>query len=189
MLAIGVTDPNWFFRLSKDRSHQVVNWWTPTPWNIRGLNRGDRFYFLLKAPHRSIGGFGVFAEYKNLPASEAWQKFGTGNGVASLAELVERTSGFARKRPSTYVGEADPTLGCIVSNSPTLLDDAEFFTPEDCGVSFPRQIVKFKYFRLLDELAPTSPMEDFLRGKPSERQRRTTEEIRLIEGVESGGCR
>ena len=40
---------------------RFVNFWTPTPWGVKGLRKGDRLYFMLKAPVRKIGGYGIFS--------------------------------------------------------------------------------------------------------------------------------
>jgi putative restriction endonuclease len=50
---------------------KIVNFWTPTPWNVRRLKPGDLLYFLLKAPIRKIAGFGHFVSYQNMHASAA----------------------------------------------------------------------------------------------------------------------
>ena len=49
MFAISPTDINWFRQLKDHISseNEAVNFWTPTPWNIRKLKRGDKFFFML----------------------------------------------------------------------------------------------------------------------------------------------
>ena len=67
MFAIAPTDLNWFQQLRTEGVHgNVINFWTPTPWNISRLKKGDKLYFMLKSPIRKIGGFGKFVEYKNM---------------------------------------------------------------------------------------------------------------------------
>jgi|TARA_B110000116_G_scaffold227688_1_gene208722 putative restriction endonuclease len=67
MFAISPTDLNWFQQLrADDLQGNVINFWTPTPWNISRLKSGDNLYFMLKSPIRKIGGYGKFVEYKNM---------------------------------------------------------------------------------------------------------------------------
>jgi putative restriction endonuclease len=146
MIAIANTDLDWFEVLSEEPPTPEINFWTPTPWNIGGLEQGDRFYFLLKAPYRMIGGYGHFRYYENMSASEAWNRFGKGNGVRNLAELVARTSKYASRHSTTFLPTEDPEIGCIILDRPIFFDESEFFRPEDYGKSFPRQVVKLKYF-------------------------------------------
>jgi putative restriction endonuclease len=54
-IAIAPTDIDWFNNL-KEQTHTIVNFWTPTPWNIKKLENGDKLYFMLKKPIRKIGG-------------------------------------------------------------------------------------------------------------------------------------
>jgi len=56
MIAIANTDLDWFELLSTEPPAPEINFWTPTGWNVGKLEKGDRLYFLLKAPIRKIGG-------------------------------------------------------------------------------------------------------------------------------------
>lgn len=147
MIAIAPTDLDWFTQLRQGSLPELVNFWTPTPWNVRGLGTGDRLYFLLKAPIRKIGGFGAFVRYENLSVEHAWKKYGVGNGVQSLDELLERTRGYVGQRSVKGSVEVDTDIGCIVLSRLVLFDDSDFFAPESKGLSFPRQVVKIKYFK------------------------------------------
>ena len=65
MFAISPTDLNWFQQLrTEGLQGNVINFWTPTPWNITRLKSGDNLYFMLKSPIRKIGGYGKLVEYK-----------------------------------------------------------------------------------------------------------------------------
>ena len=75
--AISVTDLDWFATLKRESLGSEINFWTPTPWNVTRLARGEPWYFMLKSPVRKIGGFGLFREYHNMPTSEAWHRYGT----------------------------------------------------------------------------------------------------------------
>ena len=146
MIAIAPTDLDWFELLSAGPPASEINFWTPTPWNIGRLEQGDRLYFLLKAPIRKVGGYSRFRYYENLSAREAWNRFGKGNGVIDLAELVARTSKYADRHSAKFVPTANPEIGCIVLDRAVFFEEREFFKPEDRGKSFPRQVVRLKYF-------------------------------------------
>jgi putative restriction endonuclease len=146
MIGIAPTDLDWFESLREEQYPSVVNFWTSTPWNPRRLDEGDRFYFLLKAPYRMIGGYGYFSYYENMTAKEAWNRFGKGNGVNNLSELVARASRYAERHSIAFAPTENPEIGCIVLSQTVFFDDDQFFRPEDYGLSFPREVVKFKYF-------------------------------------------
>ncbi|MGQ3380767.1 HNH endonuclease [Priestia endophytica] len=148
MLAIAPTDINWFNILSSQSIPGIVNFWTPTPWNVRGLNEGDHLLFLLKSPYRKIAGYGTFKYYENMTAKRAWNKYGIGNGCNSLEELVVKATGYARihsNNPNSYE-TINPEIGCIILENPVFFDEKEFFKPEDVNLNFPLQVVKIKYF-------------------------------------------
>lgn len=149
MFAIAPTDIEWFDYLKENLSSDKINFWTPTPWNVRQLKEGDKLYFLLKSPSRKIGGFGYFSYYENMTAKQAWNRFGINNGVKSLLELVNRCTKYVNKN-SIFVPTENPAIGCIVLENPTFLDEEEFFLPEQHGLSFPTQVVKLKYFHQED---------------------------------------
>ena len=145
-IAIAPTDLNWFYYLREQSNTNIVNFWTPTPWNIKRLKEGDKFYFLLKSPIRKIGGFGYFKKYDNMSVYEAWIKFGKGNGVSDLTELAERCSNYVRKHTKKDLNIDDLEIGCIVLENPVFFDDEHFFSPEKFEFNFAPQIVKIKYF-------------------------------------------
>lgn len=153
MFAIAPTDLAWFRRLREEPPGRSVNFWTPTPWGVRQLREGDRLYFMLKAPVRRIGGYGVFVRYVEMTAADAWDVYGSGNGVESKAELVGRIDGFALKRAKHYSPTGNPLIGCIELTAPVMLDDDQFIDPEACGHPFPAQVVKLKYFDEPDGIA------------------------------------
>ena len=66
----------------------MANFWTPTPWSVKGLKPRDKLYFLLKSPIRKIGGWGSFSRYVDMTAEQAWTEYGLGNGVVSRDQLV-----------------------------------------------------------------------------------------------------
>ena len=111
MFAIATTDLDWFFGLRAGATGRVVNFWTPTPWHVKGLHPGDRLYFMLKAPIRKIGGFGFFVRYSDMTAEKAWTTYGLGNGVPSREALVSKINWFATKRSKGYTPSSDPHIG------------------------------------------------------------------------------
>lgn len=152
MIAIGLTDHDWFTFLREGPIYGEVNFWTPTPWGVSSLRDGDHFYFLLKAPVRKVSGFGRFAAYEEMPASEAWNRYGLATGVTDLTNLVARTMKYVGKHNPSLATDADPVIGCIVLREPVFFDDDDFFAPEDRGAPVPRQVVKFKTFPEIDTL-------------------------------------
>src|SRR2546422_5411559 len=155
MFAIAPTDLGWFERMRDGPVGRIVNFWTPTPWGVKGLQAGDHLYFMLKAPVRKIGGFGAFVRYVDMSAFDAWDTYGLGNGADSRDELVRKIKHFAEKRSQTHVStENNPTIGCIELSDIVTLDNKRFFVPEQFGHTFPRQVVKLKYFSETDNLAP-----------------------------------
>ena len=146
MFAVAPTDLNWFQQLRTDGVYgDVINFWTPTPWNITRFSKGDKLYFMLKSPIRKIGGYGIFVEYKNMKASEAWKKYGRDNGVENLGQLISRTDKYKSKHTKNPL-IADPEIGCILLKDPEFYDDKDFKTDQLIGVHFPKQVVKIKYF-------------------------------------------
>jgi len=161
MIGIAPTDNDWFNQLRQRDTVSKINFWTPTPWNIKKLKQGERLYFLLKSPIRKIGGYGFFYEYENITISEAWKKYGVNNGVANLHELMNRTTGYKRKHASTYdKAELNPIIGCIVLEDPVFFKDEDFFDPEEFGHAFPSQVVKLKYFQKDFDFVPINETKE-----------------------------
>lgn len=150
MFAISPTDKNWFDFLKNEGLNSYVNFWTPTPWNVKNLNTGNRLYFMLKSPIRKVGGFGEFVEYKNLTATEAWNKYGYRNGrtnkqsfITSIQEYIDKNShnfGGRQININTY------EIGCIILKNCEYWEENNYVNSNDYNISFPNQIVKIKYF-------------------------------------------
>jgi len=170
MFAIALTDGHLLETLRTGRTGKVINFWTPTPWNIRGLQPDDRLYFLLKSPIRKIAGHGDFRRYANMRASEAWSAYGLGNGVASLDELVKSVDHFASMHSKNYAATADPEIGCIELSNPVFFPDDEFISPDTIGLSIPNKVMKLKYFTGLDPIK-------------SNRHSVVVESFMLVEGI------
>ena len=152
MFAVAPTDLDWFQQLrSEGVKGEVINFWTPTPWNISRLQVNDKLYFMLKSPIRKIGGYGTFVGYKNMKASDAWRAYGRDNGVENLSELISRTDGYKSKNTKKEL-TIDPEIGCILLKDPEFYDDNNFKTDEEEGINFPKQVVKLKYFNKREKI-------------------------------------
>ncbi|SMC95081.1 HNH endonuclease [Pedobacter nyackensis] len=166
MFAISPTDNNWFYYLKKNNFNSTVNFWTPTPWNIKGLNKGDKFFFMLKAPIRLIGGFGEFVEYKNLTAEQAWIEFGFRNGRDSKQNFIDSIQKYidsnSKKFGKKTINANTYTIGCIILQNCQFWENEEFKQLDKDKIKFSSQIVKLKYFDdALNMLDPSSLIERF----------------------------
>ncbi|GAV24836.1 HNH endonuclease [Carboxydothermus islandicus] len=147
MFAISPTDIGWYNYFKNNPTHREVNFWTPTPWNIKRLKFGDKFLFLLKAPYRKICGYGDFLYYENLTIIEAWYKFGTRNGVESFSDFIKRFNKlFNKNKLDDYKIYENHTIGCIILSNIILFSEDKFKSPEQLNLTFPTQVVKIKYF-------------------------------------------
>ncbi|MDP9577367.1 UNVERIFIED_ORG: hypothetical protein J2X74_003184 [Bacillus sp. 1751] len=148
IFAVANTDINWYKFFSNNNIPSEINFWTPTPWNVRKLSEGDKFLFLLKAPYKKICGFGIYKYYENLSITEVWDKFGTANGVESFSALASLPNKYAKKRSTKNIVNDDLNrqIGCIVLSNAKFFSPKEFIDPSDLGISFANQVVKFKYF-------------------------------------------
>jgi len=154
MFAISTTDDNWFKFLKQNNFNSYVNFWNPTPWNIKKMKLGERWYFLLKSPIRAIAGFGEFYKYENLTAFEAWKLYGHKNGTVDLSEFINVIQIYIDKHSDKLSGiKIDINtykIGCIILNNCQFWDSDEYKVPEHYQISFKKQIVKYKYFTQYD---------------------------------------
>ena len=78
---------------------------------------------------------------------------------------MARASRYAKRHSVAFAPTENPEIGCIVLSQPVFLDEDQFFRPEEYGLSFPRQVVKFKYFTDRDSVgdmeSPGSDHENF----------------------------
>lgn len=120
-IVVGVTDNRWAAFL-RDRDDIVeANFWQPSPHGFKALPEGGPFLSKTKDPSKyrnvnipgySMVGGGFCEEYRQLRVSEAWTIWGTGNGVASEADLLERVHGY--RSSTTQDFDPDPFIGCII---------------------------------------------------------------------------
>ncbi|MGA9370519.1 MAG: HNH endonuclease [Solirubrobacterales bacterium] len=139
---VAPTDHGWYQFLRARPELREVNFWRPSQSRFAALATGELFFFKLKAPHNAIGGFGLFTRAAVLPVWEAWDVFGTANGVADMTELVDRLSRLTGGATRVTV---DDWIGCLAINEP-------IFFPPDAWVPIPmdwnRQIVSGKGYDL-----------------------------------------
>lgn len=151
MFAISNTDNNWFEFLRNAQLNSSVNFWNPTPWRVRSINKGEKWFFMLKSPIRKIGGFGEFVEYKELTPSDAWNEFGHRNGFEVKDEFVSAIQQYLNKHSEAHRGIPinieTYKIGCVVLTNCQFWDSDRYISPEDFNIKFPPQIVKFKVFK------------------------------------------
>jgi putative restriction endonuclease len=110
---VGVTDEQWFNRLSLLKPDEV-NFWQPSGGRkFAALAPGEPFLFKLHSPKNFIVGGGHFVRHSPLPASLAWDAFGEKNGVGSYRELLSRVRRYRKEDDSV-----DPVIGCNVLAEP-----------------------------------------------------------------------
>jgi putative restriction endonuclease len=125
---VAVTDSGWYEFLSR-RASPEVNFWTPSDRRRFSAPEFSPFFFKLKAPHRAIAGFGLFAKWSSLPAWLAWECFGEGNGCESLEALESRLAAI-RARIGYVPSGSIASIGCILLVQPV-------FFPRDAWIPQP----------------------------------------------------
>lgn len=121
---VAVTDFGWYTRLRSLPELEEVNFWKPSAQRPFSAPEFSPFFFKLKSPHNAICGFGYFARYSSLPDWLAWESFGVGNGVESLAELRERIT--AIRERIRFRGHARADIGCILIVQPKFFSEADW---------------------------------------------------------------
>ena len=118
---VGITDKDWFERLSA-KAPDEVNFWQPSAGRRAAkLDAGVPFLFKLHAPLNFIVGGGFFVRYSALPARLAWDAFGDKNGVADYAELHRRIERYRKARI-----QGDPVIGCNILNRPFFFEEKDW---------------------------------------------------------------
>ncbi len=126
---VGVTDGEWF-RFLRSLKPEAVNFWRPSGrQGFRALVPGEPFLFKLHFPQNFIVGGGFFETFSIQPASAAWKRYGTGNGVSSLEEMRARIEYYRGTLPNP---DDDYKIGCVVLTLPFFFQDSYFLpAPED----------------------------------------------------------
>lgn len=126
---IGLTDPDWYSFLKSRDAVDEVNFWQPHgERGFRALKRGDLFFFKLRAPYKTIAGFGFFQRYESLPAWLAWDCFGEMNGAATYEEMIDRICRL-RGEDSSAKLSGDFRIGCIMITAPVFFAAEEQVEP------------------------------------------------------------
>lgn len=125
---VAVTDEDWFaLHASKDQIEEV-NFWRPSPdASFKALQPAELFLFKLHAPNNFIAGGGFFTRFLQLPIRTAWDTFGEGNGVQTLADMRARISQYRRV---PIQSNENPLIGCIMLAEP-------FFWPREMWIPCP----------------------------------------------------
>jgi putative restriction endonuclease len=131
---VAVTDHDWFLLHASKASVEEVNFWRPSSTApFKALLTGEMLLFKLHAPRNFIVGGGFFTRFVQLPISLAWEAFGEGNGVRSLAEMRER---IARYRRSPIGPMDNPSVGCILLAEPFFFSEANWIQiPSDFSLN------------------------------------------------------
>lgn len=142
---VGFTDKTWFDNLAA-LGPDEVNFWRPGGEEaFRALQPGELFLFKLKKPDDFIVGGGFFTRFSILPASLAWDAFGTKNGRGSFIEFRSIINAYRKKKGKEEL--ADPFIGCVVLTAP-------FFLPRGDWIPAPKNwsihIVQGKLFDARD---------------------------------------
>lgn len=124
---VGITDSNWFSLLKEDYDNGVlgnqVNFWTPGTKEFKAIESGDLFLFKLHnkkstGENGEIVGGGYFSYYDKMSISDAWNKYGRGNGRESLEIMQKSLKGMQEKINSQSSAE----IGCIILENLFFLD-------------------------------------------------------------------
>lgn len=165
MFAISPTDKSWFDLLKKQQFNSYVNFWTPTPWNIRKPRFEDRWYFLLKSPIRKIGGFGELIEYKNMTIADAWKHYGLRNGCESFENMSAKVQSYVNKHSKRNgkkdVSIEDYKIGCLILKNCQFWDEGDYLDPLEYNASVKDQVVTRKIFDRYDPFLHDSNNNSF----------------------------
>lgn len=147
MFRIAPTDIGWFTHLRREKIVNDINFWTPTPWNVK-MNKGDRLYFMLKSPIRRIGGGGYFQSYQNMTVEQAWDRYGIKNGFDTREDFVDSLTKHRSKNTSNKNRLNEESLiGCIILEHVVFLDDDKLIELEsESKIVFQKQIVTTKQY-------------------------------------------
>ncbi len=116
---VGITDSNWFSFLREDYNNGIlgaeVNFWTPGKREFKVLESGDLFLFKLHnkkstGENGEIVGGGFFSHYNKMSISDAWNKYGRGNGRESL-DIMKKSLKDMQEKINV---ESNVEIGCII---------------------------------------------------------------------------
>ncbi len=156
-LYVGITDRNWYHRLSDQRPDEV-NFWNPGGKAPCALEENDLFLFKLPFPENAVAGGGFFVRFVTLPLFLAWDAFGEKNGTATEEDL---RASIRRYRSSKGGGQGEAPIGCTILTEPFWFEEADWIFMSD----WPKNIVRGKSFspqepagrRLLEQVQERIP--------------------------------
>jgi putative restriction endonuclease len=126
---VGLTDPDWYAFLTERPRVDEVNFWQPHGGRaFRAIAPGAPFFFKLRAPYKSIGGFGFFERYEALPAWLAWECFGEMNGAPDFQSMIDRIT---RLRGDGDRLTGNFQIGCIMVTAPLFFEPGEWVRPPE----------------------------------------------------------
>lgn len=125
---VGITDTKWFNFVREKYNDGVlnkyINFWTHGKKEFKALSPGELFLFKLhnnvqKNEKGEIVGGAYFCGYEKMELTEAWKRFGNGNGTSSLQSMKDSILGY-RERNSTYDSSK---IGCIILKDPFFFNE------------------------------------------------------------------
>ncbi len=126
---IGLTDPGWYKYLASLPKVEEVNFWQPHGVRkFKVLERGEIFFFKLRAPYRAIAGFGFFERYESMPAWLAWDCFGNMNGAPEQKTMIEQIAAL-RGETGAAIMAGEFEIGCVVITAPFFFRESEWIEP------------------------------------------------------------
>ncbi|MGH8222308.1 MAG: HNH endonuclease [Woeseiaceae bacterium] len=126
---IALTDPEWHRYLAAQPRVDEVNFWRPHgAQRFTALERGELFFFKLRAPHKSIAGFGFFERFESMPAWLAWNCFGSMNGALNFNAMLDRILRL-RGDDSLATRAGDFRIGCIMISAPVFFSEQDWVEP------------------------------------------------------------
>lgn len=140
MYAIAPTDPRWFDFLKENYVTGYVNFWTPTPWGLKSLEIGSRWYFKKKGGEKLICGYGTYCGIDTMTVKEAWKVFGPSNGCDSYASFKGSLGDY-----NAAIAD-DKEIGTIYLSDVVFFDEQNFIDLDAIGVDWSNSIVKFKRY-------------------------------------------
>jgi len=126
---IALTDPDWYSFLRSCQRVDEVNFWQPHGGRtFRALERGELFFFKLRAPQKAIAGFGFFERFERLPAWLAWDCFGHMNGAPDFESMIDQICRLRGDDGGSHRA-GDFHIGCVMISAPIFFAEGDWVTP------------------------------------------------------------
>lgn len=127
-LYVGITNTDWLNFIKRTYNNNTlndyINFWIPGKRTFRAINHGDIFLFKLhnnkqKSEHGEIIGGAYFCSCEKMSSSAAWNRFGNGNGTATLEDLDATINGYRTKNNIL----PDTNINCIILERPFFFEE------------------------------------------------------------------